>query len=166
MVYSYLQPQPLSVTTTTSTRLHSNMGNNTHSGAVPAFRASNHRKRPREVKDEMEAEVKDEVKDEDENSNALPTHRHRRRRRHSRSRTPSPSPSLGGNDNTPEPEDDATSPDNLPASLDRHACQRCLKFLASEPEFECEFPARSTKCTRCTRLKDKCDPVSSQHRSP
>lgn len=98
---------------------------------------------------------------EDYDEDSSPIFLHRRRRR-SRSRTPSPSPSLAENDNIPEK--DATA--NLPASLDRHACQRCLKFLASEPDFECEFPARSTKCTRCTRLKDKCEPVSSPHCSP
>jgi hypothetical protein len=152
----FFQPQPLSVTTTTtSSRLDSNMGSSTQTGAAPASRGSKNRKRSREVKDE----INNEIKDEDEDSSALPTHRHRRRRhRNSRSRTPSPSPSLGGNENTPEEED--ISPDDLPASLDRHACLRCVRFLASEPAFECEFPARSIKCTRCTRLNSKCEPVS------
>ncbi|KFY18431.1 hypothetical protein V493_08626 [Pseudogymnoascus sp. VKM F-4281 (FW-2241)] len=97
-----------------------------------------------------------EVIDNDEDSNS-PSHRHRHRRqcRHTRSCTPSPSPGLEANNKNPEK--GATTPP--PVSLDRHTCQRCLKFLASEPEFECEFPARSTKCTRCTRLKDKCEPV-------
>ncbi|OBT79818.1 hypothetical protein VF21_01400 [Pseudogymnoascus sp. 05NY08] len=130
------------------------MGNSTQNGAVPASRGPKNRKRPREVKDE----VKDEIMNEDEDSSVLPTHRHRRRRRNSRSRTPSPSPSLGGNDNTPEEEED-TSPVDLPASLDRHACLRCVRFLASEPGFECKFPARSIKCNRCTRLNSKCEPI-------
>ncbi|KFY73907.1 hypothetical protein V499_06037 [Pseudogymnoascus sp. VKM F-103] len=130
------------------------MGSSTQTGAAPASRGSKNRKRPREVKDE----INNEIKDEDEDSSALPTHCHRRRRhRNSRSRTPSPSPSLGGNENTPEEED--ISPDDLPANLDRHACLRCVKFLASEPAFECEFPARSIKCTRCTRLNSKCEPI-------
>ncbi|ELR07080.1 hypothetical protein VC83_01924 [Pseudogymnoascus destructans] len=37
-------------------------------------------------------------------------------------------------------------------------CLRCAKYLAKSPEFSCVFPASSTKCTRCTRLKDKCVP--------
>ncbi|OBT55094.1 hypothetical protein VE04_03572 [Pseudogymnoascus sp. 24MN13] len=130
------------------------MGSSTQTGAAPASRGSKNRKRPREVKDE----INNEIKDEDEDSSALATHWHRRRRhRNSRSRTPSPSPSLGGNENTPEEED--ISPDDLPANLDRHVCLRCVKFLASEPAFECEFPARSIKCTRCTRLNSKCEPI-------
>ena len=38
---------------------------------------------------------------------------------------------------------------------------RRAKYSAHSPEFSCEYPATSTKCIRCTRLKDKCVPVSS-----
>ncbi|OAF55803.1 hypothetical protein VC83_07890 [Pseudogymnoascus destructans] len=46
------------------------------------------------------------------------------------------------------------------AALVRVCCLRCAKHLAQSPEFSCVFPKTSTKCTRCTRLKDKCIPVS------
>ena len=50
--------------------------------------------------------------------------------------------------------------------LQREVCLRCAKRLGREPVLECVFPATHTKCTRCTRLKDKCVPVSdpSSHR--
>ncbi|OBT63248.1 hypothetical protein VE03_07782 [Pseudogymnoascus sp. 23342-1-I1] len=122
------------------------MGNITKNDAVPVSHGPKHHKRPREVKVEDEA-------------SSPPGHRHRRRRRNTRSCTPSPSPSLGGNDNTLDEvnDEEASSAASLPASLDRHACLRCVKFLASEPDFKCEFPARSMKCTRCTRLNSKCE---------
>ncbi|KFZ03714.1 hypothetical protein V502_10721 [Pseudogymnoascus sp. VKM F-4520 (FW-2644)] len=124
------------------------MGDITKNATVfPSPHSSKHHKRPREIKDEG-----------DDDSIPLPSRHRHHRRRHSRSRTPSPSPSLGRNDNSPS-EDATTSPANLPASLDRHACLRCVKFLASSPDFECKFPARSTKCTRCTRLSSKCEPI-------
>lgn len=127
------------------------MGNITGNDSVAESHGSRQRKRHREVKDEDEA-----------SSSPNHSHRRRRRRRHSRSRTPSPSPSLGGNNNTREEteEQEVASSDNLPASLDRHACLRCVKFLASEPDFECEFPAHSIKCTRCASLSSKCELVS------
>ncbi|ELR10586.1 hypothetical protein VC83_04133 [Pseudogymnoascus destructans] len=44
-------------------------------------------------------------------------------------------------------------------ALLRVCCLRCAKYLAKSPEFSCVFPASSTKCTRCTHLKDKCVPI-------
>ncbi|OBT60242.1 hypothetical protein VE03_10913 [Pseudogymnoascus sp. 23342-1-I1] len=43
--------------------------------------------------------------------------------------------------------------------LQRECCLRCAKRLGREAVLECVFPPTHTKCTRCTRLKDKCLPV-------
>lgn len=123
------------------------VGNITKNDAVP-LSSTTSRKRQRETKDE-----------DDDYCISISSRHRRRRRRNSRSNTPSPSPSLGEIDKSPS-EDANTPPENLPVSLDRYACLRCVKFLASSPDFECKFPARSTKCTRCTRLSSKCEPVS------
>ncbi|KFZ00323.1 hypothetical protein V498_00158 [Pseudogymnoascus sp. VKM F-4517 (FW-2822)] len=41
----------------------------------------------------------------------------------------------------------------------RRVCLRYAKRLGREPVLECVFPPTHTKCTCCTRLKDKCVPI-------
>ncbi len=48
-----------------------------------------------------------------------------------------------------------------PASLARAVCLRCIKHLEAVPGFGCSFPLSHSKCTRCTRLRSKCQAVGS-----
>lgn len=84
----------------------------------------------------------------------------------------SPSPLVPSDNDAPLTEDDGSEVDteavpavvdlfDLPMSLGRAACLRCLKHLEVEPGFGCCFPPSHSKCTRCTRLKSKCEAVGS-----
>ncbi|ELR09210.1 hypothetical protein VC83_01848 [Pseudogymnoascus destructans] len=66
-------------------------------------------------------------------------------------------PPTASDDDDDDDDDDDGVDDHV--SLLRVCCLRCAKYLAVKPEFSCVFPATHTKCTRCTRLKDKCVPV-------
>ncbi|ELR05542.1 hypothetical protein GMDG_07462 [Pseudogymnoascus destructans 20631-21] len=78
-------------------------------------------------------------------------------RRSSRKRKHAKSPEEGSVAGGTSSSDEGGDPHS---ALLRVCCLRCAKYLAKSPEFSCVFPASSTKCMRCTRLKDKCVPVS------
>ncbi|KFZ19027.1 hypothetical protein V501_00854, partial [Pseudogymnoascus sp. VKM F-4519 (FW-2642)] len=74
---------------------------------------------------------------------------------------PSSSSPSSSSSSSASSDSDSDSDDDPRAALVRVCCLRCAKHLAKSPEFSCVFPKTSTKCTRCTRLKDKCVPIPS-----